>query len=155
MLRASCAVAATRRAEEYDGTLTDVWSLGVLLYHLTHGCLPFNSTQEIKQGEYKPSGECIPPAALELLRTMLVVNPEQRASLNKVSAHPWMVQWRPHALREPKRRFGLTHDVPDAELVAHIEDKFGLRGEHVEASLKGGLYNHATATYSLLEEMRP
>ena len=72
----------------------------------------------------------------------------------QVSAHPWIVQWRPHALREPKRRLGLTHNEPDAELVTHVEDKFGLRTEHVLASLKGGLFNHATATYALLEEMR-
>ena len=83
---------------------------------------------------------------------MLVKDPEHRASLGQVSAHAWIVQWQPHALREPKRRFGLTHNDPDAELIAHIEDKFGLRAEHVQASLKGGLYNHATATYFLLEE---
>ena len=28
------------------GRSADVWSLGVLLYHLTHGCLPFNSTSD-------------------------------------------------------------------------------------------------------------
>ena len=58
------------------------------------------------------------------------------------------------SLREPRRRYGLTHTEPDAELLAHIEERFGLQSEHVAASLKGGLYNHATATYSLLEELR-
>ena len=85
---------------------------------------------------------------------MIVVSPDKRSGLDRVVAHPWMHQWRPHALREPKRRFGLTYAEPDADLVTHIEDKFGLRSEHVLASLKGGLFNHATATYSLLEEMR-
>ena len=166
--------------KEYDGTLTDVWSLGVLLYHLTHGVLPFNDTAHIRAGDYHPNPEviapaafelrrgviatdglpdCLPhqviaPAALELLRTMLVVNANQRITLDAVSRHPWMVQWRPHALRPPRRRFGLTYHEPDPELVKHIEDKFGLMAEHVEASLKGGLYNHATASYSLLEEER-
>ena len=105
-------------------------------------------------GEFKTSSECIPPAALELLRSMLVVNPDHRARLSKVAGHAWMVQWRPHALREPKRRFGLTYTEPDQELISHIEDKFGLRSEHITASLKGSLFNHATATYSLLEEQR-
>ena len=140
--------------KEYDGTLTDVWSLGVLLYHLTHGCLPFNDTQHIRSGDYTASSEHIPPSALDLLRAMLVVNAEKRATLERVGGHPWMVQWRPHSIRDPKRRFGLTYTDPDPELVTHIEDKFGLRSEHVEASLKGGLFNHATATYSLLEETR-
>ena len=159
LLKVACGTPAYSAPEiicrkEYDGCLTDVWSLGVLLYHLTHGRLPFNDTQHIRSGEYAVSTEHIAPAALDLLRTMIVVSPDKRSGLDRVVAHPWMHQWRPHALREPKRRFGLTYAEPDADLVTHIEDKFGLRSEHVLASLKGGLFNHATATYSLLEEMR-
>ena len=140
--------------KEYDGTLTDVWSLGVLLYHLTHGVLPFNDTAHIRAGDYHPNPDVIAPAALELLRTMLIVRADQRATLADVSRHPWVLHWRPQALREPRRRFGLTYNEADAALVAHLEDKFGLQADHVEASLKGGLYNHATATYNLLEEQR-
>ena len=141
--------------KEYDGTLTDVWSLGVLLFHLTHGRLPFNDTAHIRAGDYAVSPEHMTPAALDLLRQMLVVHAERRLPLPQVSAHPWLAQWRPHALREPKRRFGLTHHEPDASLVGRIEERFGIRADHVDLSLKGGLFNHATATYSLLEEATP
>ena len=157
LLKVACGTPAYSAPEiicrkEYDGCLTDVWSLGVLLYHLTHGCLPFNDTQHIRAGDYTTSAEHIAPAALDLLRTMLVVPPDQRATLARVGGHPWVGHWRPHAIRAPSRRFGLTYEVPDVALVSKIVDKFGFGAEHVERSLRDGLYNHATATYSLLEE---
>lgn len=83
-----------------------------------------------------------------------MVRPERRATLAEVSAHAWLEKWRPHALRTPPRRYGLTHHELDPDLLAKIEEKFGLKAAHVTASLQGGLYNHATATYSLLEEGR-
>ena len=168
--------------KEYDGTLTDVWSIGVLLYHLFHGCLPFNDTAHIRAADYQVSlspphspppspspppftppyrrpqprhqvsQQHMPASAHDLLRTILVVRADARATLTEVIAHPWTAQWWHQSLREPRRRFGLTYDEPDAQLAQHIEDKFGLRADFVVASLRSGEYNHATATYSLLEE---
>lgn len=121
---------------------------------MTHGCLPFNDTAHIKAGDYTVSAEHIVPPALALLRSILVVKPDARATLADVAAHEWLVHWRPHALREPRPRFGLTHNDPDPTLLTSLEDKFGLRSEHVAGSLRRMQFNHATATYSLLEEMQ-
>ena len=116
------------------------------------GVLPFFDTAHIRTGEYAPKPDVTPPAALELIGRLLVVRPDQRASVGDVRRHEWLQAWRASALRPPPRRIGLTHAEPDAQLLARLEESFGLRSEHVAASLRGGTFNHATATYLLLEE---
>ena len=139
---------------EYDGALTDVWSLGVLLYHMCHGSLPFNNTGQIRAAEYSVAQEAMAPGALDLMRRVLVVRPEKRLTLPQVLEHPWMVHWTRHAYVEPKLRYGVNHERSDDALLQHIEDKYGFKVEHTHASLKANLFNHATATYTLLEELR-
>ena len=42
----------------------------------------------------------------------------------------------------------------DEGLIRHIEDKYGFKADHTNASLRAHAFNHETATYTLLEEMR-
>ncbi|XP_050426740.1 serine/threonine-protein kinase SIK3-like isoform X3 [Adelges cooleyi] len=140
------------QGQEYDGPKADIWSLGVVLYVLVCGSLPFDgNTLKVLRANVLSGMFRVPyfmSATCEhLIRHMLVIEPEKRLSLNQIVSHKWMKQ-----LTEPTTE-RLQVDVSPMMNTAIIELMLQLPGldkDMIVNSVQQKKFDHVSAIYHLL-----
>ncbi|KAG5186283.1 putative serine/threonine protein kinase [Tribonema minus] len=80
----------------YNGPQSDIWSMGVLLYVMVLGYLPFDDDLhealrvKIKHAKFGLPAHTISSEAEDLIRRILVIDPTKRPTLIQILEHSWL-----------------------------------------------------------------
>jgi len=164
------------KGKQYRGDVADIWSLGIILYAMLNGFLPFDggdlpsTLRKVRSGKYYLSPE-LSPEATDLIQGMLQQRPECRITMDEMWKHPLLSKYEkihatlaaPHKLVGPPPPLTAADCGPqrirrsdiDRELLRNLQILWhGLEEEEVIRRLTSDEPNHEKLFYWSLVKFR-
>ncbi|XP_048588593.1 serine/threonine-protein kinase SIK1 isoform X2 [Nematostella vectensis] len=142
----------------YDGPQLDIWSLGVVLYVLVCGALPFDGStlqalrDRVLEGKFRipffMSTECE-----HLIRHMLVKDPNQRYTIEQIQKHKWLQaadSQKISEIEQSMREFEKISMEDYNEQALELMKGLGIDIKRTKKALDDNTFDHHTAIYYLL-----
>ncbi|CAL1543178.1 unnamed protein product [Lymnaea stagnalis] len=133
----------------------DQWSMGVLLYALLCGFLPFDDEnisqlyKKIKNGTYT-SPEWLSEGSKEIISQLLQVDPKRRISIPALLKHPWLTK----SFNVPIEWQSKYKKCLDDDCITELAVHHGKTRGQMEEQISEWKYDYMTATYFLLLEKK-
>ncbi|XP_066206307.1 sperm motility kinase 3A-like [Saccopteryx leptura] len=136
----------------YEGRKVDIWGLGVILFQMVTGELPFKDRDLTKVKKKIMAGKFTIPGFLSvecqaLLKKLMALNPSERSAAEEILKDPWVN----NGQKEHLKPYG---DVPRGNLDPEIVEqmiRMGFQLRDIYKALSEQSYNHIMGTYLLVE----
>ncbi|XP_072716922.1 maternal embryonic leucine zipper kinase-like isoform X3 [Ciconia boyciana] len=144
------------QGKAYIGSEADIWSMGVLLYALLSGFLPFDDDnvvavyRKVMRGKYSIPKWRSPSSAL-LLNQTLQVDPKKRMTVKHLLSHPWLMQGYSDAVQW-QSKYPLGH--LDEDCITELSVFHKQSRESISELISEWKYDQMSATSLLLQSKK-
>ncbi|KAK6457152.1 serine/threonine protein kinase [Scheffersomyces xylosifermentans] len=104
------------KSEKYSGFAIDIWSLGVILFTMVYGEMPFDEDDDLKT-KYKiiheepRYRENVPAHLIQLIQKMLSKDPMQRPNLNEILNSQFLIDIHNRHIEKSAKKYNDTESI--------------------------------------------
>ena len=141
--------------EGYKGSGVDIWSVGIVLFAMLCGTLPFHDENETKQYQKIIRGKFRCPLSLSkfakhLIENILKTDPKERYTISQIKKHPWF--------NMNKANINIKHGILINQIIIPINEnviefmvkKYGFNELKIRNDISKNKHNNMTTIYYLL-----